>query len=333
MEFVGLAPGPASELASHLAAAARELEAHARTVESLLNQAGIVSCHAGAQIREVAAWADYRARDLRRRIERIVAADRASGGSGPVDGFRFATRALARKAGRETAKDMKKVLDDSNHVGLDFEISQLRQYGNDPDFAGGFFIGLGADRTRDLLKLVKRTDDEPVVARALALAAAGKKLDPRFLDNVRHGHHHDDSGKEVHDVLCTVVSAISWVPPTTAKDAAATAAARIAMHGASKAVTWPVSFIATPFAMACLLADSASPPGAGIMGTGDSGAPGGFGPDPGDPIRGSADQSTQGAVDGPPMEPLPTTTEPPTTTSTTRPTVTTPESTDGASPP
>ena len=82
MSYVGLDPQAASELARHLDEAARDLESHASTVAGLLDQAGIVSSAAPAQLREIAGWAAYRSRDLRRRIDKAVAAD--SGGVGAI---------------------------------------------------------------------------------------------------------------------------------------------------------------------------------------------------------------------------------------------------------
>jgi hypothetical protein len=334
MEFVGLDPGSASELAARLEQASNDLNAHASTVESLLAQAEIVSCRAGAELREIAAWAAYRARDLRRRIDRIVAADHASGGTDPVPrGFRFATPALARKAGRETAKDMKKMLDDDNHVDLDFEMDRLRQYGDDPDFAGAFFSALGADDTRDLLKLAKKTErkgDGPVAEHAVALAAQRNKLSTHFMNDVRHGHRDkDDPLGDLLDLVCGTANAFSWLPPKTADEAAGTVAAHIATKLAPKAASGLIGVGATGVAIACQMGDS--PPGQGTNGTAIDGAPGGF--DHGMPVRASADQSNLPSPDWP-MEPISTAMAPsPITTSTTTPPKTTHEGTDGASPP
>ena len=64
MSYVGLDIARCSELKAHLDQAAADLYAHADTVQALLNQAGIVSCKAPAELRDVAAWANYRSRDL-----------------------------------------------------------------------------------------------------------------------------------------------------------------------------------------------------------------------------------------------------------------------------
>jgi len=51
-------------LAAHLDDAARDLEAHADNVAALLARAGISSSTAPGELRDVAAWAKYRSRDL-----------------------------------------------------------------------------------------------------------------------------------------------------------------------------------------------------------------------------------------------------------------------------
>jgi hypothetical protein len=225
---------------------------------------------------------------------------------------------------------MKKMLEDDNHVDLDFEMDQLRQYGDDPDFAGAFFSALGADDTRDLLKLTKKTDDGPVVARALALAAGRNKLNPHFLNDVRHGHRHkDDPLAELLALLCGTANAFSWLPPKTAGEAAGTVAAHVATKLAPKAASGLMGVGATGVAIACQMGDS--PPGQATNGTAIDGAPGGF--DHGMPVRASADQSNLPSPDWP-MEPTYAAMAPsPITTSTTTPPKTTHEGTDGASPP
>src|SRR5438270_12339334 len=97
MTYVGLDPQKAGELAQHLDEAARDLENHAVVVAQLLDQAGIHSSTAPAEIRDAAAWAAYRSRDLKRRIAELRAAD--SGRAGPKpNGLRLAHRADARQA-------------------------------------------------------------------------------------------------------------------------------------------------------------------------------------------------------------------------------------------
>src|SRR5438270_11989685 len=109
MSYVGLDPQAAGELARHLDEAARDLESHASTVASLLDQAGIVSREAPAQLREIAGWAAYRSRDLRRRVDTILAADRGSGAR--PNGFRFTSRDDAAKADAEEADKICGLLD------------------------------------------------------------------------------------------------------------------------------------------------------------------------------------------------------------------------------
>ena len=78
MSYVGLDIDRCVELKAHLDAACQDLNNHAATVEGLLRQAGITSCKAPAEIRDVAAWANYRSRDLQKRIDRARAADAGS---------------------------------------------------------------------------------------------------------------------------------------------------------------------------------------------------------------------------------------------------------------
>src|SRR5207302_8926440 len=100
--LVGLDPSAASDLAAHLDEAAADLEAHARTVAGLLAQAGISSSTASAELQDVASWARYRSRDLRRRISEITAA--AGGGPGMhLPGLLFANPASAAQAARDAA--------------------------------------------------------------------------------------------------------------------------------------------------------------------------------------------------------------------------------------
>ena len=73
MSYVGLDLAKCSDLKAHLDQAAADLNAHAATVQGLLAQADIQSCRAPAELRDVAAWAAYRARDLHKRIDRARA--------------------------------------------------------------------------------------------------------------------------------------------------------------------------------------------------------------------------------------------------------------------
>ena len=70
MEYVGLDPQGAGELARRFDAAALDLETHASVVAQLLDQAGVSSA-APRQMREIAAWAAYRSRDLRKRDKEV----------------------------------------------------------------------------------------------------------------------------------------------------------------------------------------------------------------------------------------------------------------------
>jgi hypothetical protein len=182
MSYVGLDPQAASELARHLDEAARDLESHASTVTSLLDQAGIVSCEAPAQLREIAGWAAYRSRDLRRRIDNLLAAD--SGASGTrAPGFRFAGRGNARKAGADEADRIRALLDGHHPKKLAAGLAKAMSYLADPDFAAGFFKGLGPKETFNLLSAT-RGNDLLVVGRALAGALRAGKLGPAFFDGI-----------------------------------------------------------------------------------------------------------------------------------------------------
>src|SRR5438309_2055730 len=110
MAYVGLDPQAAGELAMRLDQAAADLEGHAGEVARLLDQAGIVSSAAPAQLREIAGWAAYRSRDLRRRIDKALAADSGAAGA-RAPGFRFASRGGAKKAGTEEADKIRALLD------------------------------------------------------------------------------------------------------------------------------------------------------------------------------------------------------------------------------
>src|SRR5438552_6614199 len=176
MSYVGLDPQAAGELARHLDEAARDLESHASTVAGLLDQAGIVSSAAPAQLREIAGWAAYRSRDLRRRIDKMLAAD--GGGSGSqAPGFRFASRGGAKKAGTEEADKIRDLLDGHHPKQLAAELARAKPYLADPDFAAGFFKSLGPKATFDLLSAT-RGKDLLVLGRALAAAHQNQKLSP-----------------------------------------------------------------------------------------------------------------------------------------------------------
>jgi hypothetical protein len=278
MGYVGLDPAAADHLVGEFSAAARDLEAHAQTIDRLLAEAGFASGAPGT-LRNVAAWAHYRARDLRGRIDKIVAGEQARAGAALPAGFHFSTRADAVAQAKYDADQMAKAIDDSNHVGLDEALAAVEYAASDPDYAGALFSALGPGRTRSLLKLVKG-DDRTAVVTALALAAQHNKLAPHFLDLVKHPpKDRGITARGVADVLCTVVGAFSFVPPTTPRDAVATIAAKIAMRSVEDTIELPLAIAATPFAAACLLGNAH---GTATNGTADRGAPGGF-YDPGTP--------------------------------------------------
>jgi hypothetical protein len=182
MSYVGLDPQAASELARHLDEAARDLESHASTVASLLDQAGIVSCEAPAQLREIAGWAAYRSRDLRRRIDTMLATDRGGSGARP-NGFRFTSRDDAAKAGAEEADKIRGLLDGHHPKKLAAELDKAKPYLADPDYAAAFFKALGPKETFNLLSAT-RGNDLLVVGRALAGAQRAGKLGPAFFEGI-----------------------------------------------------------------------------------------------------------------------------------------------------
>ena len=182
MSYVGLDPQAAGELARHLDEAARDLESHASTVASLLDQAGIVSCEAPAQLREIAGWAAYRSRDLRRRVDTMLAAD--SGGAGArAPGFRFASTGGAQKAGAEEADKICGLLDGHHPKKLAEELAKATAYLADSDFAAGLFKSLGPKATFDLLSAT-RGKELLVLGRALAAAHQNQKLSPQFFEGI-----------------------------------------------------------------------------------------------------------------------------------------------------
>lgn len=183
MEFVGLDPLKAGELAQHLDGAARDLEHNAVVVAQLFDQAGIHSSAAPKELRDIAAWAAYRSRDLERRIAEIVAADSGSAGATPRPGFRFLHRTDAGKAGNEAADKIRALLDGRHAKQLDAELARAKPYLADPGYAAGFFKGLGPKATFDLLSRV-RGEDLLAVGRALAVAQKEQKLGKQFFDGI-----------------------------------------------------------------------------------------------------------------------------------------------------
>ena len=135
MTFVGLDPQAASDLVARFDRAVHDLEQHAQVIEGLFAQAG----HPGASgapgtMRHVAAWADYRRRDLQKRIDKVLVADSGSAGATPT-GFRFATAAEAAKVGKAEADKIKKLLDAGKYKQLEAELEKVKHYANDPNFA------------------------------------------------------------------------------------------------------------------------------------------------------------------------------------------------------
>ena len=153
MSFVGIDIDRCVELKAHLDQACRDLNAHADTVRALLAQAGIVSCQAVAELRDVAAWADYRARDLQKRIDRARAAD-----SGVPPGSRFGgSERKAEEAGIAEAKRLKDILSDPNPDpgALNAELARIKGQADDPAYAAALVRQLGSK----FLDLLKRIDD------------------------------------------------------------------------------------------------------------------------------------------------------------------------------
>ena len=182
MSFVGLDPVRAGELASHLDQAAADLEAHAQEVARLLAQAGVSSA-APAQLREVAGWAAYRSRDLRRRIDEIAAADHV--GAGPLPpGFRFASRDDAVRAAKDTAEKLRNLLAKHDKTGLGDELRAIEPYLVDPRFAGELFKRLGPKGTFDVLAATQGSPDVLAVGRSLAALHASGVITDKFLDGI-----------------------------------------------------------------------------------------------------------------------------------------------------
>ncbi len=183
MTFVGLDPDRAGELAARFDQAARDLDEHADTVAALFAQAGISSSSAPATMREVANWAAYRSRDLRRRIEQIVAADHL--GAGPrLPGFRFATPKGAAAAAHDAADKLAELVKKGDKKALDAELRAIAPYLSDVRFASALFKRLGPKRTFELLSAAPGRPDIAVLGRALAAAHASQAISDKFLDGV-----------------------------------------------------------------------------------------------------------------------------------------------------
>jgi hypothetical protein len=181
-EFVGLDPAAATALANKLDRAAADLDAHAHFIRGLLSHAGASSA-APAELGEIAGWARYRARDLRRRIDKIVAA--AGGGDAlQLRGFRFANRAEARKAAVVAAMEVQKHLRSQDHKGVDAALDSLKRHGNDPAYAAGFFKALGPAHTYALLTATAGRDSAAAVGAALVLARRSGGLPVEFIDGI-----------------------------------------------------------------------------------------------------------------------------------------------------
>ena len=138
---------------------------------------------AGSRLSEdVAAWAAYRSRDLKRRIAEILVADSGSAGPKP-NGFRFAHRDDARQAGDDAADTIRSLLDGRHAEKLAAQLAKAKAYLADARYASAFFKGLGPKATFALLSRV-RGNDLLIVGRALALAQKDQKLGKPFFDRV-----------------------------------------------------------------------------------------------------------------------------------------------------
>lgn len=151
MSFVGMDIDKRSQLKTHLDQAAADLNAHADRVAALLAQAGIGSSQAPAEIRDVAAWAAYRSRDLQRRIDRMIA---ANGGSGP--GFRFASPTISRSAAKKEADTLKTLMQGGDAGGVAEALAKVKAYAGDPVFGAALLHALGTGR---LLQMLRGTVD------------------------------------------------------------------------------------------------------------------------------------------------------------------------------
>jgi hypothetical protein len=179
MSFVGLDIDRCCELKAHLDQACQDINAHAATVEALLGQAGIVSCRAPAELRDVAAWADYRSRDLQKRIDRMRA---ANGGSTP--GFHFASPKVAEDAGKHEGDEIKKRLDAGDPAGAADELAKVKAYAGDPGFAAALLHSLGSGTLLELLRGIdpdastRASLPPPALAALAALLATVSRANP-----------------------------------------------------------------------------------------------------------------------------------------------------------
>jgi hypothetical protein len=171
MSFVGLDIDRCCELKAHLDQACQDINAHAATVEALLAQAGIVSCRAPAELRDVAAWADYRSRDLQKRIDRMRA---ANGGGAP--GFRFASPKVAKDAGKHEGDEIKKRLEAGDPRGAADELAKVKAYAGDPGFAAALLHALGSSTVLELLRGIDPDGSTRAVLPPPALAALAALL-------------------------------------------------------------------------------------------------------------------------------------------------------------
>lgn len=188
MSFVGMDIDKCSQLKVHLDQAAADLRAHADRVAALLAQAGIGSSNAPAEIRDVAAWADYRSRDLQKRIERMIA---ANGGSGP--GFRFASPEISRKAAKQQADTLKKLMQGGDAAGVADALAKVKTYAGDPVFAAALLHALGTSRLLQLLRGAVDGDSTGIAMPPAALAPLAA-----LLATVARANPHD---KVINDVL------------------------------------------------------------------------------------------------------------------------------------
>jgi hypothetical protein len=182
MSFVGLNIDKCTELKAHLDQACQDLNAHAATVDALLAQAGIVSCRAGAELRDVAAWANYRSRDLQKRIDRARAAD-----SGSIWGSRFGgDRKAASEAGVAEAKKIKDLMNKvpPDREGLEKELAKVKASADDPAFATAFIHRIGSAKLVELLRGIDCADERhpllshEAVATLAALLASVSQAKP-----------------------------------------------------------------------------------------------------------------------------------------------------------
>jgi hypothetical protein len=186
MSFVGLDPDRAGALAAHLDEAAADLNAHAQTVERLLADAGIVSSQAPAQIRDAANWAAYRSRDLRRRIDRIVAADHI--GAGPrVPGFRFASKRGAVAAADNATHKLRELLAKGDKRALGDELGAMAPYLADQRYAAELFKRLGPKGVLDLVTALRGDAGVLIIGRALEAGQESGVITSRFLERMVEG--------------------------------------------------------------------------------------------------------------------------------------------------